>query len=227
MKKVSASILSADFSRLADEVKNVEKAGADLIHFDIMDGHFVPNLTFGPMVVSSLRDKTKLPFDVHLMVENPENYFEALERGGAGYVTVQVEASLHLQRILCHIRERGMKSGAALNPATPISFLDYVMDDLDLILIMSVNPGFGAQEFIPAVLTKIKEVRQRIDKSGRNILLSVDGGLHPETSTAVIKAGADILVAGSSIFGSKDYARAIASISGESRANRNGLGSNM
>lgn len=212
MTRISASILSADFSKLADEIKKVEKAGAHLIHFDIMDGHFVPNLTFGPMAVSSLRDKTKLPFDVHLMVENPENYFEALEKGGADYVTVQAEACIHLQRTLCHIREKGMKSGVALNPATSLAFLDYIMDDLDLILIMSVNPGFGAQEFIPAVLPKIKEARQRIDKDGKEILLSVDGGLHPETSMAVIEAGADILVAGSSIFGSKDYGRAIASL---------------
>lgn len=204
--KVAPSILSADFSRLGEEIIAVEKAGADMIHLDVMDGYFVPNITFGTVVIKSIRKVTNLPFDSHLMIENPEKYITDFANAGVNILTVQVEACVHLQRVLSQIHESGMKAGVALNPHTSTEFLEYIMKDLDLILVMTVNPGFGGQIFIESVIPKIKKVREMIDKSGRDIFLEVDGGINSRTCKTVIEAGANLLVAGSAIFGSKDYA---------------------
>lgn len=198
--KVSASLLAADFGRLAEQVREAEEAGVDFIHLDIMDGHFVPNISFGPMVVEAVRPHTKLPFHAHLMVENPEAYFELL----APYcdlITVHPEACRHLHRVLVQIRKLGVKSGVALNPSTPLSFIRHVLDEIDWLLVMTVNPGFGGQEFIHAMLPKIHEARDLIDSSGLNIRLEVDGGINGNTASAAVAAGADVLVAGSALFG--------------------------
>jgi ribulose-phosphate 3-epimerase len=202
---IAPSVLSADFSKLGQEIADVEKAGADVIHLDVMDGSFVPNITFGFPVIKSIRKTTELPFDTHLMIENPDRYIEDFKKAGCDWLTVQVEACVHLQRTLSVIRQMGMKSGAALNPHTPPDVLEYVMDDLDLILIMTVNPGFGGQEFLRVVVPKIEKVRRMIDKSGKDILIQVDGGITPLTAPEVVRAGADVLVAGSAIFHSKNY----------------------
>jgi len=207
--KIAPSILSADFSRLGDEVRRAEEAGADIIHLDIMDGHFVPNLTFGPIIVKAIRSHTKLPFHVHLMVERPEDYIERVIEAGGDLVIVHVEACIHLQRVLSMIRDLGARSGVALNPATPLTTIEYVLDDLDLILIMSVNPGFGGQDFIPSVLPKIKRARRRIMKKGLQIEIAVDGGVTLETTPKIVEAGADVLVAGTAVFGKPDLKRAI------------------
>ena len=207
--KIAPSILSADFSRLGDEVRRAEEAGADIIHLDIMDGHFVPNLTFGPIIVKAIRSHTKLPFHVHLMVERPEDYIERVIEAGGDLVIVHVEACIHLQRVLSMIRDLGARSGVALNPATPLTTIEYVLDDLDLILIMSVNPGFGGQDFIPSVLPKIKRARRRIMKKGLQIEIAVDGGVSVETAPKIVEAGADVLVAGTAVFGKPDLKRAI------------------
>jgi len=207
--KIAPSILSADFSRLGDEVRRAEEAGADIIHLDIMDGHFVPNLTFGPIIVKAIRSHTKLPFHVHLMVERPEDYIERVIEAGGDLVIVHVEACIHLQRVLSMIRDLGARSGVALNPATPLTTIEYVLDDLDLILIMSVNPGFGGQDFIPSVLPKIKRARRRIMKKGLQIEIAVDGGVNVETAPKIVEAGADVLVAGTAVFGKPDLKRAI------------------
>ncbi|HEY6011463.1 MAG TPA: ribulose-phosphate 3-epimerase [Nitrospirota bacterium] len=204
--KIAPSILSADFSRLGEEIRAVEAAGADLIHVDVMDGHFVPNITIGPLIVEAARRSTKLPLDVHLMIDNPELYIADFAKAGSDYITVHVEAATHLHRLVQNIREhKGVKAGVSLNPATPIETLDFILGDIDLVLIMSVNPGFGGQSFIPSALTKLREVRQKIDRSGREIRLEIDGGVKVDNIEAIAAAGADTFVAGSAIFGANDY----------------------
>lgn len=207
--KIAPSILSADFSKLGEEIRAVEKAGADLIHIDVMDGMFVPNITIGPLVIESLRKETSLPFDVHLMIEAPERYISAFRSAGSDYITVHVEACVHLHRILHQIRESGAKAGVSLNPATSPSSIEQVLPDLDMVLVMTVNPGFGGQKFISSMLDKIAAVRRMIDSTGRKILLEVDGGATLENAAQIKNAGADILVGGASVFKSPDYGAAI------------------
>ena len=209
MKKISPSILSADFTRLGEEIKAVETAGADYLHIDVMDGHFVPNITIGPLVVKAVRSVTDIPFDVHLMISQPELYIEEFVKAGANIISVHVETSVHLHRILNQIRDCGAKAAAALNPATPISVLDHVLTELDMVLIMSVNPGFEAQKFIPEVIPKIKSLKEKIDNLGLDIEIEVDGGINQKTIGSVSAAGANVFVAGSAIYHSKDYAKTI------------------
>ena len=196
--KIAPSILASNFSKLNDEVISIENAGADFIHLDIMDGHFVPNLTFGPPIIKSLRNLTKLPFDVHLMVSNPDTLLDDYVNAGANIITVHVEACNHLARTLHYIKSKGCKAGVAINPHTDIQFIENVIEDLDLILIMTVNPGFGGQKFIKSMVKKISLVKEII--SSRDIFLEVDGGITKENSKEVIDAGADVLVAGTSVF---------------------------
>ena len=198
--KIAPSILSADFSRLAEEVKRVEEAGADMVHIDVMDGHFVPNMTVGPVVVRCLRDKTRLPFDVHLMVERPELWVDKFIEAGADIVTVHVEATRCLYRLLSHIKDRGVKAGVALNPQTPPSQVSYVLDKADMVLVMTVDPGFGGQKFIAGMLRKIERVRKLAEEAGLNLDVEVDGGINHETARLVVKAGANVLVAGAYVF---------------------------
>jgi len=214
--KIAPSILSADFARLGEEVAAISKAGADYIHVDVMDGHFVPNLTIGPVVISAIRPHSALPFDVHLMIENPDASVEAYAKAGADIITVHAEASTHLNRTLALIKSFGKKCGVSIVPTTPTSALAYVMNDVDLILVMTVNPGFGGQTFIASQLDKIRELRAMITKSGRDIDLEVDGGINPETAKQAIAAGANVLVAGSAVFTGKagDYAKNIESLRG-------------
>ncbi len=210
---VCPSILSADFSRLAEEIQDVEANGADCIHLDLMDGHFVPNLTFGVPVVAALRSCTQLPFDAHLMVEHPETYINGLAKAGVQYVTVHQEACIHLDRVLQQIREAGMKCGVALNPATPVSTVSCVASQLDMILIMSVNPGFGGQKFIPYTLTKIRQANELLAAAGNTqAVIEVDGGVNTQTVQSVKDAGASFLVAGSAVFGAADRKAAIAAL---------------
>jgi len=209
MKKIAPSILSADFSRLGEEVKAVEQAGADYIHVDVMDGHFVPNITIGPIIVKAVKGVTKLPLDVHLMISNPYDFIDDFLQAGADILTVHAEAGYHLHRSLQHIRKAGGKPAVSLNPASPLSMIEYVLDDLDMVLLMTVNPGFGGQDFIPEVIPKIERLREIIDKRGLNIELEVDGGIGPETINRVSTAGADVFVAGSAIYHSDDYAETI------------------
>ncbi len=197
---IAPSILSADFARLGDEVAAVAAAGADFIHVDVMDGHFVPNLTIGPLVVKAIRSATDLPFDVHLMISPVDAYIDEFAASGANILTVHPEAGPHLHRTIQRIKAAGVKAGAALNPATPASAIEAVIDDLDLVLVMSVNPGFGGQKFISSQLRKIESVRAMIDRSGRDIHLEVDGGVDPATAPKAVAAGADVLVAGSAVF---------------------------
>jgi ribulose-phosphate 3-epimerase len=207
--RIAPSILSADFARLGDEVKAVERAGADLVHFDVMDNHYVPNLTVGPVVCAALRPHVKLPLDVHLMVRPVDALVSEFAKAGASIISFHPEASDHVDRTLALICSHGCKAGLVLNPATPLSCLDYTLDKLDLVLLMSVNPGFGGQQFIASVLPKISEVRRRITASGRDIWLEVDGGVKIDNIAEIARAGADTFVAGSAIFGSKDYAATI------------------
>ena len=207
--RIAPSILSADFARLADEVARVESAGADLLHIDVMDGHFVPNLTVGPPIVEALRKVTKLPLDVHLMMTNPDAFIPEFADAGADYLTVHVEACPHLHRTVQAIKERGVKAGVTLNPATSLTTVEEIIMDADLLLVMSVNPGFGGQHFIASVLNKIAHARQLIDRSGSRAALEVDGGVKVDNAAQIIQAGADILVSGSAIFSSPDYGRTI------------------
>ena len=207
--RIAPSILSADFSRLGDEVRAVERAGADLIHFDVMDNHYVPNLTVGPLVCAALKPHVKLPLDVHLMVKPVDAIVPEFAKAGASIISFHPEASDHVDRTIALIREHGCKAGLVLNPATPVSWLDHTLEKLDLVLLMSVNPGFGGQKFIASVLPKIAEVRRRIDALKRDIWLEVDGGIKTDNIAEVARAGADTFVAGSAVFNSKDYAATI------------------
>lgn len=207
MVRIAPSILSADFTRLAEEIKAVESSGADLLHLDIMDGHFVPNITIGPFIVSAIKKITKLPLDVHLMIEEPDRFLKDFISSGADYLTVHLEASVHLHRTVYWIKESGAKAGVSLNPATPLWALDHILDDVEFVVIMSVNPGFGGQEFIPQAVEKIKTLKRIINERDLPTLIEVDGGITPENAKAVVEAGADILVMGSAFFNSKgkDY----------------------
>ncbi len=209
---VAPSILSADFANLAEDVKKAEKAGADLIHLDVMDGHFVPNITFGPIIVKALRKVTKLPFDVHLMIENPERYLKQFAESGADYITVHLEASNHLHGTIQAIKDLNVKAGVSLNPHNPPFLLDPIICDLDMVLLMSVNPGFGGQKFIEQTLSKINAVRDIIDDYEYDCVIEVDGGINESTGKQCVEAGADILVAGSFVFHAKDYEKAIDSL---------------
>ena len=210
MKKIVPSILSADFSRLGDEIRAVEAAGADYIHIDVMDGHFVPNITIGPLIVDAARKITTLPLDVHLMIENPDLYIPDFAAAGADIIVVHAEATSHLHRSIQLIKSLGKKAGVSLNPATPLNVLDYVIDDLDLVLLMTVNPGFGGQSFIEACLPKIHALRALLDRRGSEAELEVDGGVKPSNIAKISHAGANVFVAGSAVFGASDYASSIA-----------------
>jgi ribulose-phosphate 3-epimerase len=205
MKMIAPSILSADFSRLGDEIAAVETAGADWIHIDVMDGHFVPNITIGPGLIASIRKTTRLPFDVHLMIENPERYIDDFAKAGADWITVHVEATDHLHRTIAMIHEKGLKAGVSLNPATPLVQIEPILPDIDLLLIMTVNPGFGGQKFIEGSLPRIRQAKEMIRTRAPNALMEVDGGVTLQNLREIADAGADILVAGSAVFGSGDY----------------------
>jgi ribulose-phosphate 3-epimerase len=205
MIQIAPSILSADFMRLGEEIHAAEEAGADLLHIDIMDGHFVPNITIGPAVVAAIRRITKLPLDVHLMIEDPDKYLDDFIAAGADCLTVHSEASVHLHRTVQWIREKGIKAGVSINPATPVSQLDSIITDVDLVLIMSVNPGFGGQKFIPATMEKINKAKEMIKAAGSRALIEIDGGVKLDNAKEIADAGADILVMGSAFFESGDY----------------------
>jgi len=205
MAKIAPSILSANFLKLGEEIKAAEEAGADMLHVDIMDGHFVPNITIGPFIVASIRKITSLPLDVHLMIEEPDTYLRDFIKAGADYITVHLEASVHLHRTIQWIKEGGVKAGVSLNPATPVWSLEDILPDINLALLMSVNPGFGGQEFIPQVIEKIRTLKSFIYEKGLSTLVEVDGGINLDNAKNVASAGADILVMGSAFFNSKDY----------------------
>ncbi len=209
MIKLAPSILSADFSRLAESVREVEEAGCEYLHIDVMDGHFVPNLTFGPVVIKSIRKKSEMVFDCHLMIENADLYLEEFAKAGADIITVHQEACTHLHRTIHRIKELGCKAGVSLNPATDLSTLEYILPDIDMVLIMSVNPGFGGQSFIPQSIQKIKRLKENIEEKGYKIDIQVDGGVTAQNIAEIVDAGANILVAGSSIFGKEDVGVAV------------------
>lgn len=205
MIKLAPSILSADFAKLLEDVRKVESAGCEYLHIDVMDGHFVPNITLGPLVVKSLKkENINMVFDAHLMIENPDQYIEEFVKAGCDIITVHQEACVHLHRTIQNIKSHGIKAGVVLNPATPVDTIKHVLPDLDMVLLMSVNPGFGGQSFIPCVLDKIKELKAIIDSQGLNIYIEVDGGISPKNVAEVVQAGANVIVAGSAIFGSDD-----------------------
>lgn len=209
MGKIAPSILSADFTRLGEEIGALERAGADYIHIDVMDGHFVPNITIGPMIVKAVRRVTDLPLDVHLMISDPDSFIDEFAKAGATIITVHAEAVHHLHRTIQHIRNKGVKPGVVLNPATPLDILEYIIEDLDIVLLMTVNPGFEAQEFIPEVLPKIKRLRETVNRKKLDMEIEVDGGISPDTIGRASSAGANVFVAGSAIFYSENYARTI------------------
>jgi ribulose-phosphate 3-epimerase len=211
MKLIAPSILSADFSRLGEEIMEVEAAGADWIHADVMDGHFVPNITIGPLIVEAVKRVTELPIDVHLMIENPDNFIPAFAKAGASWISVQVETCVHLNRTVQLIRENGPRAGVVLNPSTPVDSVEWILEYIDYVLIMSVNPGFGGQAFIPNSLGKIKALQNLIREKELDVLIQVDGGVNSKTIAGVSAAGADVFVAGSAIFGSGDYQKTIES----------------
>jgi ribulose-phosphate 3-epimerase len=222
MIKIAPSILSADFARLGEEIKAIEVAGADYVHVDVMDGHFVPNITIGPLVVEAIRPVTSLPLDVHLMIENPDDYIPAFAEAGADIIVVHAEAVRHLHRTLQLIKSLGKKAGVSLNPATSLSSLDIILPELDLVLLMTVNPGFGGQSFINGSLEKIAELRQRIDHLGMPIELEVDGGVKVDNIEQIAAAGADVFVAGSAVFGSADYQGTISQLKDKAAAGQSG-----
>lgn len=205
MIKIAPSILSADFIRLGEEIRAAEAAGADMLHLDVMDGHFVPNITIGPMVVDAIRKTTNLPLDVHLMIEEPDKFLNDFINAGSDYLTVHIEASVHLHRTIQRIKEKGVRAGVSLNPATPLSSIEHILPDVDMVLLMSVNPGFGGQKFIPDILNKTKKLKKIIKQRKLNVLIEVDGGVKLDNAAGVAKAGADILVMGSAFFSSGDY----------------------
>ena len=209
MTLIAPSILSADFSRLGEEIAAVEAAGADWIHVDVMDGRFVPNITIGPVVVASIRKATRLPFDVHLMIKSPERFIDGFAGAGADTITVHVEAAAHLHRTVAMIREKGLRAGVSLNPATPLALVEPILPDIDLLLVMTVNPGFGGQKFISGMIPKIAAAKRMIQGAAPEVLLEVDGGVHLKNIRSIADAGADVLVAGSAVFGSRDYAATI------------------
>jgi ribulose-phosphate 3-epimerase len=206
MRKLSASILSSDFGRLAEQVREAELSGVDWIHVDVMDGHFVPNITIGPAVTRAIREVTSLPLDVHLMISHPERYVEAFVAAGADWLGIHVEATVHLERLIQQIKEAGARATVTLNPATPLDCLEYVLQDVDMVLLMTVNPGFSGQKFIAGVLPKIRRLRQMIDEQGLDVLIQVDGGVHLDTVEDLVAAGADVFVSGSGIFNEKPVA---------------------
>jgi ribulose-phosphate 3-epimerase len=219
MKIIAPSILSADGSRLGEEIAAVEKAGADWIHIDVMDGRFVPNITMGPAIISALRKTTKLPFDVHLMIKNPENYIESFAAAGADIITVHVEAANHLHRAIDIIKKSGKKAGVSLNPATPLTQIEEILPDIDLLLIMTVYPGFGGQQFIKTTLPKIAKASQMLTALPHKPLLEVDGGVNLKNIAGIAQAGADVLVAGAAIFGTKDYQKTITALKAAANSN--------
>ncbi len=210
MLKLAPSILSADFSALAEDVKKIEDGGADYIHIDVMDGHFVPNISFGAAVMKSLNQKTELPYDVHLMIENPDQYIGDFVTPKTEYITVHQEACIHLHRTIQLIKSKGIKAGVSINPATPVSVLEYILPEVDMVLIMSVNPGFGGQKFIPSALDKVKELNSLRQKKGLDFLIEIDGGITLDNAELVAKAGVDIAVAGSAVFGAEDVKARVA-----------------
>jgi len=215
MVKIAPSILSADFARLGEEIQDVERGGADWIHVDVMDGHFVPNITIGPLIVDAIRPVTKLPLDVHLMIEEPDRYIPQFAKSGADWITVHQEACRHLHRTIHLIKEQGVKAGVVLNPATPLVTIESMLPDLDMVLLMTVNPGFGGQKFIPSVVAKIRELRRLLDERGLgHVDIEIDGGVNKETARQCIEAGATVLVAGNAVFNQPDRAQAIAAIRG-------------
>ncbi|MDX8365019.1 ribulose-phosphate 3-epimerase [Cytobacillus sp. IB215665] len=214
MIKVAPSVLSADFSRLADEITDVVEGGADYIHIDVMDGHFVPNITIGPLIVDAIRPITNIPLDVHLMIENPDTYIPMFAKAGADIISVHVEACPHLHRTIHLIKEHGVKAGVVLNPSTPVESIQHILEDIDLVLLMTVNPGFGGQQFIHSVIPKIEAVSKMIQDKGLQVEIEVDGGVNVETAPICVKAGANVLVAGSAVYNKQNRKEAIESIRG-------------
>lgn len=214
MIKIAPSILSADFAKLGEEIKDVERGGADYIHIDVMDGHFVPNITIGPLIVNAIRPHTSLPLDVHLMIENPDQYISEFAEAGADIITVHVEACPHLHRTIQLIKSHGVKAGVVLNPHTPVATIEHILEDIDMVLLMTVNPGFGGQKFIDSVLFKIRQVANMIQERQLNVEIEIDGGVNPETAKLCIDAGANVLVAGSAVYNQEDRGAAIAAIRG-------------
>lgn len=218
MIKIAPSILSANFAFLGEEIRDVEQGGADYIHVDVMDGHFVPNITIGPLIVEAIRPVTNLPLDVHLMIEQPDRYIPAFAKAGADFLSVHVEACPHLHRTIHLIKENGVKAGVVLNPHTPVEMIQHIIEDVDVVLLMTVNPGFGGQKFIPSVLPKIRQVAQLVKERNLSVEIEVDGGINAETARLCVEAGANVLVAGSAIYNKRDRAAAIRALRGPYKA---------